>query len=107
MPWWRRGGQRRMSPRSAFPANTGSCWCAAGPMATTPRPTGWKKSKPTAANSTRCRKIIAIGSQRETMLTQKRDAAWLQANFEEQCARFQAWAEQELAHRAARDAALL
>lgn len=48
-----------------------------------------------------------IGSQRETMLTEKRDAAWLQAYFEEQCARFQAWAAQELAHRAARDAALL
>ncbi|SMP65184.1 ATP-dependent DNA helicase [Noviherbaspirillum suwonense] len=48
-----------------------------------------------------------IGSQRETMLTEKRDAAWLQAYFEDQCSRFQAWAEQELAHRAARDAALL
>jgi len=48
-----------------------------------------------------------IGSQRETVLTERRDAAWLQAYFEEQCQRFQAWAEQELAHRAARDAALL
>jgi DNA excision repair protein ERCC-2 len=48
-----------------------------------------------------------IGSQRETVLTEKRDAAWLQAYFEEQCRRFEAWAEQEMAHRAARDAALL
>src|SRR5690606_24481070 len=48
-----------------------------------------------------------IGSQRETVLTEKRDAGWLQACFEDQCRRFQAWAAQELAHRAARDAALL
>ena len=48
-----------------------------------------------------------IGSQRETVLTEERDAGWLQAFFEDQCMRFQAWAEQELAHRTARDAALL
>jgi DNA excision repair protein ERCC-2 len=48
-----------------------------------------------------------IGSQRETVLTEKREAGWLQACFEDQCRRFQAWAAQELAHRAARDAALL
>ena len=48
-----------------------------------------------------------IGSQRETVLTEKRDAGWLQANFEDHCRRFQAWADSELAHRAARDAALL
>lgn len=48
-----------------------------------------------------------IGSQRETVLTEKREAGWLQACFEDQCTRFQAWAAQELAHRAARDAALL
>jgi len=47
-----------------------------------------------------------IGSQRETVLTETRDAAWLQAHFEDHCRRFEAWAEQELAHRAARDAAL-
>jgi DNA excision repair protein ERCC-2 len=29
-----------------------------------------------------------IGSQRETVLTEKRDVAWLQAYFEEQCRRF-------------------
>jgi DNA excision repair protein ERCC-2 len=47
-----------------------------------------------------------IGSQRETVLTQDLGAAELKACFEDQCCRFIAWAEQELAHRAARDAAL-
>jgi DNA excision repair protein ERCC-2 len=47
-----------------------------------------------------------IGSQRETVLTETRDAAWLRAHFEDHCQRFEAWAERELAHRAARDAAL-
>ena len=47
-----------------------------------------------------------IGSQRETVLAETRDAAWLRAHFEDHCRRFEAWAEQELAHRAARDAAL-
>ncbi len=47
-----------------------------------------------------------IGSQRETVLCERHEAAALKAFFEEQCGRFLAWAEQELAHRAARDAAL-
>jgi len=47
-----------------------------------------------------------IGSQRETLITQDLSAAELQAFFEDQCSRFIAWAEQELAHRTARDAAL-
>jgi DNA excision repair protein ERCC-2 len=44
-----------------------------------------------------------IGSQQETALFETRSATELQAVFEELCARFVAWAEQELAHRAARD----
>ncbi|WP_342118194.1 ATP-dependent DNA helicase [Pseudoduganella sp. OTU4001] len=44
-----------------------------------------------------------IGTQKETMLTEEADAAMLRAFFEEQCGRFVAWAEQELAHRTARD----
>jgi DNA excision repair protein ERCC-2 len=47
-----------------------------------------------------------IGSQRETVLRETQSAAALAARFEDQCRRFVAWAEQELAHRAARDAAL-
>jgi DNA excision repair protein ERCC-2 len=47
-----------------------------------------------------------IGSGRETVLTEARDAAWLRAHFEDHCERFLAWARQEMAHRAARDAAL-
>ncbi|WP_311222203.1 MULTISPECIES: ATP-dependent DNA helicase [unclassified Acidovorax] len=47
-----------------------------------------------------------IGTQAETMLTERCTAQALQAHFELQCSRFVAWAEQEVAHRAARDAAL-
>lgn len=47
-----------------------------------------------------------IGSQKETVLTEDHDADGLRALFEGQCASFVAWAEQELAHRAARDAQL-
>lgn len=47
-----------------------------------------------------------IGSQQETVLAEMHDATTLQAHFEEQCECFLAWAEQELAHRAARDRAL-
>ena len=47
-----------------------------------------------------------IASQKETHLTEDHDAGALQAVFEAQCAAFVAWAEQELAHRAARDAQL-
>jgi len=47
-----------------------------------------------------------IGSQQETMLRETRTRAELAALFEGQCRRFVAWAERELAHRAARDTAL-
>ena len=47
-----------------------------------------------------------IGNQQETALTELRTRAELAALFAEQCDRFSAWATQELAHRAARDAAL-
>ena len=47
-----------------------------------------------------------IGSGKETVLSEMHSAAALQQYFEEQCERFLAWSEQELAHRAARDAAL-
>ena len=47
-----------------------------------------------------------IGSQDETVLRQHCTAAMLQVHFETQCERFLAWADQELAHRAARDWAL-
>jgi DNA excision repair protein ERCC-2 len=47
-----------------------------------------------------------IGKQKETLLTEYATAACLQRFFEEQCGRFLAWAEQEMAHRAARDAQL-
>ncbi|MGI4983461.1 MAG: ATP-dependent DNA helicase [Janthinobacterium lividum] len=47
-----------------------------------------------------------IGSGRETVLTEDWSATQLQAFFETHCARFLGWARQELAHRAARDAAL-
>jgi Rad3-related DNA helicase len=47
-----------------------------------------------------------IGSQKETLLTERHRACDLQAFFEEQCQRFIAWAEQELAHAGARNAAL-
>lgn len=47
-----------------------------------------------------------IGTQRETVLAEQHSAEALQAFFEEQCERFLQWADQELAHRARRDAAL-
>jgi DNA excision repair protein ERCC-2 len=47
-----------------------------------------------------------IGSQKETLVTQEAQAPELQAFYEQQCRAFLAWAEQEIAHRAARDAAL-
>ena len=48
-----------------------------------------------------------IGSQQETVLCERHDARSLRTFFELQCERFLAWAEQEVAHRATRDAALL
>jgi len=47
-----------------------------------------------------------IGSQQETVLSETRSAQDLAAHFEDHCSRFLAWAELELAHRGARDAAL-
>ncbi len=47
-----------------------------------------------------------VASQQETVLTQRCSAAELQQHFESLCERFLAWAEQEQAHREARDAAL-
>jgi Rad3-related DNA helicase len=47
-----------------------------------------------------------IGSQQETALRETRSAAELATIFEDHCGRFLAWAERELAHRTARDAAL-
>jgi len=47
-----------------------------------------------------------IGRQSETVLREMRAAADLAALFADQCARFVAWAAQEMAHRDARDAAL-
>jgi Rad3-related DNA helicase len=47
-----------------------------------------------------------IGTQQETVLRERHDAASLWAFFVELCERFLGWAEQELAHRAARDASL-
>ena len=47
-----------------------------------------------------------IGSGLETALRETRGSAELKAMFEAACARFSAWAEQELRHREARDAAL-
>ena len=47
-----------------------------------------------------------VGSQDETLLVETCDAKDLRAFLELQCERFLAWAAQETAHRAARDAAL-
>ncbi|HJV84931.1 MAG TPA: ATP-dependent DNA helicase [Noviherbaspirillum sp.] len=47
-----------------------------------------------------------IASQKETVLVEQHSAAALKQYFEEQCEFFLAWAEQELAHRAARNEAL-
>jgi Rad3-related DNA helicase len=47
-----------------------------------------------------------IGSQKETVFTERRTASELQQHFEDHCERFLAWAETQEAHRTARDAAL-
>ncbi|MDQ2820245.1 MAG: ATP-dependent DNA helicase [Pseudomonadota bacterium] len=47
-----------------------------------------------------------IGTQQETVLHETRTSTELADLFNDQCSRFVAWAAQELAHRAARDAAL-
>jgi DNA excision repair protein ERCC-2 len=47
-----------------------------------------------------------IGSQKETLLTELHSADALRKYFEDQCERFLAWSEQEMAHRAARDQTL-
>ncbi len=47
-----------------------------------------------------------VGTGEETVLAETHAAAQLQAFFEEQCARFLAWARSEAAHRAARSAVL-
>ena len=49
---------------------------------------------------------VDVGTQSETVFTERHSAAALQAFFELQCQRFLAWARQELAHRAARNTAL-
>ena len=49
---------------------------------------------------------LDIGSQQETVLTERFTAEALKAYFEAQCEKFLTWAQQEMAHRAARDAAL-
>ncbi|MNZ13709.1 ATP-dependent DNA helicase DinG [compost metagenome] len=47
-----------------------------------------------------------IGSQKETLLSERHRADDLRAFFEDQCRRFIDWAEQELAHAGARNTAL-
>ncbi|WP_371857276.1 helicase C-terminal domain-containing protein [Duganella callida] len=47
-----------------------------------------------------------IGSQKETVLHEDHTAGGLQAYFEQQCTLFLQWAQQEMAHRAERDAQL-
>lgn len=49
---------------------------------------------------------VDADTQKETVLRDKLTAAALQAAFEARCAQFEAWAAQEAAHRAARDADL-
>ncbi|WP_110958937.1 ATP-dependent DNA helicase [Acidovorax sp. ST3] len=49
---------------------------------------------------------LDVGTQQETVFTERCSAADLRQHFEAQCQRFIAWAEQQVAHRAARDAAL-
>ncbi len=48
-----------------------------------------------------------IGSQQETSLRETRSRAELKAIFDDHCSRFIAWAEQEMRHRDARNAALV
>lgn len=47
-----------------------------------------------------------IGTQKETLLVENHSAGALKQYFEQQCECFIAWADQELQHRASRDAAL-
>lgn len=49
---------------------------------------------------------LDVGNNKETLLTERHSASALQAFFEDLCGRFVAWAQQEMAHRQARDAAL-
>ncbi|MBL7091227.1 ATP-dependent DNA helicase [Acidovorax sp.] len=49
---------------------------------------------------------LDVGTQQETVFTEHCNADDLRQHFEAQCQRFIAWAEQQVAHRAARDAAL-
>ena len=49
---------------------------------------------------------LDIGSQQETVLVERCSAPQLHDHFREHCARFLLWAEQQLAHRRERDAAL-
>ena len=49
---------------------------------------------------------LDVGTQQETVFTERCSAADLRQHFEAQCQRFIAWAEQQVAHRVARDAAL-
>lgn len=49
---------------------------------------------------------VDADTQNETVLRQKATAAALQAGFEARCRAFEAWAQQEAAHRSARDAGL-
>ena len=49
---------------------------------------------------------LDVGTQQETVFTERCSAADLRQHFEAQCQRFIAWAEQQVAHRAARDTAL-
>lgn len=49
---------------------------------------------------------LDVGTQQETVFTERCSADDLRQHFETQCQRFIAWAEQQVAHRVARDAAL-
>ncbi|CAN7455011.1 ATP-dependent DNA helicase [Acidovorax sp. LjRoot74] len=49
---------------------------------------------------------LDVGTQQETVFTERCSADDLRQHFEAQCRRFIAWAEQQVAHRVARDAAL-
>lgn len=49
---------------------------------------------------------LDIGTNKETVLTERHGAGALHGFFEDLCTRFLAWAQQEMAHRHARDAAL-
>nr|WP_295940785.1 ATP-dependent DNA helicase [uncultured Acidovorax sp.] len=49
---------------------------------------------------------LDVGTQQETVFTERCSADELRQHFEAQCQRFIAWAEQQVTHRAARDSAL-